>query len=106
MPVSSNSARIIVSSVGKLCLCILTGCCADVAVAHAGRFPAVHELEREGVPLVVAADVAGHLLQRHRFIYAAASDLRVADVAALLVEYKACPSPSRHAGAGAACDSN
>ena len=40
------------------------------------------------MPLVVAADAAGQLLHRHRFIYAAATDLRVADVAALLAEYK------------------
>ena len=36
----------------------------------------------------MAADAAGHLLPLHRFIYAAAADLRVADVEALLQEYK------------------
>ena len=50
--------------------------------------PGASQLEREGVPLVVAADAAGQLLPQYRFVYSVASDLRVADVAALLTEYK------------------
>lgn len=55
---------------------------------RAGVLPSVAQLECEGVPLVVAADAAGQLLPDHRFVYAAALDLRVTDVEALLVQYK------------------
>ncbi|KAK9792230.1 hypothetical protein WJX73_000744 [Symbiochloris irregularis] len=53
-----------------------------------GKMPSAEQLEREGVPLVVAADAEGQLLPRHRFIYAAAADLRVHEVAQLLEDYK------------------
>lgn len=46
------------------------------------------ELERAGVGLVLAAEAAGRLREQHRFLYAAAEDLRVADVPALLAGYK------------------
>ncbi|KAK9835042.1 hypothetical protein WJX81_006516 [Elliptochloris bilobata] len=51
-------------------------------------FPGVAELEREGAAAVVALEAAGQLHRRHRFVYAAAPDLRVADVSALLAAYK------------------
>lgn len=46
------------------------------------------ELERAGVGLVLAAEAAGRLREQHRFLYAAAEDLRVADVPLLLSGYK------------------
>ena len=48
------------------------------------------ELEREGAASVIALEAAGQLHRRHRFVYAAAPDLRVglpADLPALC-----CPS--------------
>ena len=48
-------------------------------------FPGVAELEREGAALVVALEAAGQLHRRHRFVYAAAPDLRVGHPADLLV---------------------
>lgn len=57
-------------------------------VVPSGIMPSVAELEREGIPLVVAADAAGLLLSQYPFIYSSATDLRVADVTALLTDYK------------------
>ena len=59
--------------------------------AGSGGMPNLAQLERAGVPLVLAAEASGRLRAQHRFLYAAAGDLRVADVSALLVEYKASP---------------
>lgn len=60
--------------------------------AAAGGAPGLAQLERAGVPLVLAAEAAGQLRARRRFLYAAAGDMRVADVSALLAEYKARPT--------------
>ncbi len=50
--------------------------------------PSVAELEREGAALVIEAEASGQLQARHPFLYSAPPDLRLADVAALLQQYK------------------
>jgi hypothetical protein len=68
------------------------------AAAPGSSFLSVPELEKAGVALVLAAEASGRLRQQHRFLYAAAGDLHVADVSTLLAEYKARPPiPITHA---------
>ncbi len=56
-----------------------TGLTGDEMVRQTqAPLPGVAELEREGAAAVVALEAAGQLHRRHRFIYAAAPDLRVA----------------------------
>ena len=52
--------------------------CSDSTGGGGGRrLRSVAELEAEGVPAVLEAHAAGDLLRRHRFLLAAAADLRV-----------------------------
>lgn len=53
-----------------------------------GAVPSIAELEAAGVQHVVAAEAQGSLQECHPYIYAAAEDLRVADVELLLSAYK------------------
>lgn len=50
--------------------------------------PTVADLEREGAPLVAAADAAGELATDHPFLYRCADDLPLGDVPKLLTAYK------------------
>ena len=63
----------------------------------------IADIERNGISHVLRAEASGDLRGRHPYVYAAAEDLHIADVAPLLAAYKqlvslspALQSPSHH----------
>lgn len=51
-------------------------------------FPSAPELEAEGVGQITSLEAAGHMRERHRYLYAQAADLTLGDVSTLLEDYK------------------